>query len=115
MIYMRLRVDWVVIFLYWTIQIPIEGEKESKGKNNEFNFRLKIDLHFYLNTFLPYFWAFLDPSKWVWTRWATNLNGEDKYLINRTQLSRKNMVENFIGLYLWGLKTKNSDFSILVI
>ena len=69
---------------------------QKRKKNHEFNFRLKIDPHFYFHatwalleefetfdhftTFFTLLFALFDPSKWVWPCWAKNLNFKYKYL-----------------------------------
>ena len=81
MIYMRLRVDWGVICLYFAIQISmsIKGEKGFK--------REKLWISFSPRN-LP---TLLFSCHWTISRrcWHKNLNCKYKHLTNWTQLSRK--------------------------
>ena len=127
-IYLRLRLDWGVIWLYLAIKILMsfwgKGSQKRKNSFTLFSSRTWPSLLFschlcnssrflkfllILTTFSPHFWAFFNPWKCVWPRLAKNLNCKYKYFTNRKELSRKQWRSQLLCSPIMGFK-KNENF-----
>ena len=105
-IYMRLRVVWVVICLYLAVKsrCPFSKKRGSKMKKvHELHFRIELDLHSCFQATLAVlkdFKIFVNfdhiftitlslfrPVKVARRRWAKNLDCKYKYLTNGKQLN----------------------------